>query len=135
MYRVMLVSHGELSKAILQSAEMICGEQPDVVTHCLYSEDSPESLKERLEATLDSWAGEDILVLTDIRSGTPFNVICSMMEHRAFRHIGGMNLAMVIEALLSSEFASTEEIAADLLAGFPDSVLDVNAFLAELGNE
>lgn len=135
MYRVMLVSHGELSKAILESAEMICGAQPDVVTHCLYSEDSPESLKERLEATLDSWAGEDILVLTDIRSGTPFNVICSMMEHRAFRHISGMNLAMVIEALLSSEFASTEEIAADLLAGFPDSVLDVNAFLAELGNE
>lgn len=135
MYRVMLVSHGELSKAILQSAEMICGEQPDVVTHCLYSEDSPESLKERLEATLDSWAGEDILVLTDIRSGTPFNVICSMMEHRVFRHISGMNLAMVIEALLSSEFATTEEIAADLLDGFPDSILDVNDFLAQLGEE
>lgn len=135
MYRVMLVSHGELSKAILGSAEMICGSQPDAVTHCLYEEDSPESLKERLEATLDSWEGEDILVLTDIRSGTPFNVVCSMMQDRKFRHISGMNLAMVIEALLSSEFATTDEIAADLQAGFADTVLDVNDFLAQLGDE
>lgn len=135
MYRVMLVSHGELSKAILASAEMISGPQPDAVTHCLYEEDSPESLKERLEATLDSWEGEDILVLTDIRSGTPFNVVCSMMQYRKFRHISGMNLAMVIEALLSSEFATTDEIAADLKAGFADTVLDVNDFLAQLGEE
>lgn len=135
MYRVMLVSHGELSKAMLASAEMICGPQPDVVAHCLYSEDSPESLKERIVETLDKWDGEDILVLTDIRSGTPFNVICSMMEHRNFRHISGVNLAMVIEALLSSEFATTEEIAEDLKAGFSETVLDVNAFLAQLGDE
>jgi len=131
----MLVSHGELSKALLASAEMICGPQPDAVTHCLYSEDSPESLKERLEATLDSWAGEDVLVMTDIRSGTPFNVVCSMMQHRAFRHISGVNLAMVIEALLSSEFASSDEIAEDLQAGFSETMLDVNAFLAQLGDE
>ena len=135
MYRVMLVSHGELSKAILASAEMICGSQPDAVTHCLYEEDGPESLRERIVATLDSWEGEDILVLTDIRSGTPFNVLCSLMEHRKFRHISGMNLAMVIEALLSSEFATSDEIAADLKAGFPDSILDVNDFLAQLGEE
>ena len=135
MYRIMLVSHGELSKAILNSAEMICGSQPDVVAHCLYEEDGPESLKERIVATLDSWEDQDILILTDIRSGTPVNVICSLMEHRTFRHISGMNLAMVIEALLSSEFATTEEIAADLLDGFPDSILDVNDFLAQLGEE
>ena len=135
MYRVMLVSHGELSKALLASAEMICGPQPDAVTHCLYSEDSPESLKERLEATLDSWEGEDVLVMTDIRSGTPFNVVCSMMQYRTFRHISGVNLAMVIEALLSSEFASSDEIAEDLQAGFAETMLDVNAFLAQLGDE
>lgn len=135
MYRVMLVSHGELSKAMLGSAEMICGPQPDVVTHCLYEEDSPESLKERLEVTLDSWEGEDILVLTDIRSGTPFNVVCSLMEHRRFRHISGMNLAMVIESLLSSEFSTADETARELQTSFADTILDVNDFLAQLGEK
>ena len=40
MFNVILISHGPLSKAILESAELICGKQEHVQTLGLYVEDS-----------------------------------------------------------------------------------------------
>lgn len=129
MFQVLIVSHGDLAKAMLESAEMICGVQADVTTFGLYPGDSPDGLREDIENTLCRLSGQDRLVLTDIRSGTPFNVVAGLMSQYGFRHISGINLAMLIEILMSRDEMTADEAADEVLKISSQTILDVNTLL------
>jgi PTS system mannose-specific IIA component len=129
MFRILLVSHGGLAAAMLKSAEMIVGSQEDVKTVCLFPEDAPESFRDRVTAVLEGWKAEDVLVLSDIRSGTPFNAAASLMQQYPFRHISGVNLAMLIEALMDRDDMSVEEAGNALMELSGQTILDVNTLL------
>jgi PTS system mannose-specific IIA component len=129
MFRVLLVSHGGLAMAMLKSAEMIAGSQKDVKTLCLFPEDAPESFRDRIAAVLEEWKAEDVLVLSDIRSGTPFNAVASLMQRYPFRHISGVNLAMLIEALMDRDDMSAEKAGNEIMKLSGQTVLDVNTLL------
>ena len=129
MFRILLVSHGALAAAMLESAEMIAGPQEGVKALCLSPEDAPESFRERVAAVLEEWKAEDVLVLSDIRSGTPFNAAGSLMQEYPFRHISGVNLAMLIEALMDRDDMSAREAGNEIMELSGQTVLDVNALL------
>ena len=129
MFRVLLISHGGLATAMLKSAEMIVGSQEDVKTLCLFPEDAPESFQDRIAAVLEEWKAEDVLVLSDIRSGTPFNAAANLMQQYPFRHISGVNLAMLIEALMDRDDMSAEEAGNALMELSGQTILDVNTML------
>ena len=130
MFDIILISHGPFSKAILESAELICGEQENVKTFGLYLGDSVDTFRDEVRAAIEeSLSHGDLLVLTDIQSGSPFNVTCSAMGDYKFRHITGMNLPMVIEALMSRDYMSCDELANSLMAVGAMSVVNVNKLL------
>lgn len=131
MLKLLLVSHGGLAQAMLQSAEMICGPQVDVEALGLFPGDSPDTLRDTVMDLLNRWSGQDVLVLTDIRSGTPFNTMASLMQAYPFRHISGVNLALLIEALMDRDDMSAEEVACELMAVSGQTILDVNLLLEQ----
>lgn len=131
MMKLLLVSHGSLAQAMLESAEMICGPQEDIQALGLFPGDSPDALKESIKETLDQWNGQDILVLTDIRSGTPFNTVASLMQSYPFRHISGVNLALLIEALMDRDDMCADEVANELMAVCSQTILDVNRLMEQ----
>ncbi|MCE5188532.1 MAG: PTS sugar transporter subunit IIA [Eubacteriales bacterium] len=131
MLKLLLVSHGGLAQAMLESAEMICGPQEDVRALGLFPGDSPDALRESVTEILDRWNGQDVLVLTDIRSGTPFNTMASLMQTYPFRHISGVNLALLIEALMDRDCMSADEVAGELMAVSGQTILDVNLLLEQ----
>lgn len=131
MMKLLLVSHGSLAQAMLESAEMICGPQEDIRALGLFPGDSPDALKESIKETLDQWNGQDILVLTDIRSGTPFNTVASLMQSYPFRHISGVNLALLIEALMDRDDMCADEVANELMAVCSQTILDVNRLMEQ----
>ena len=57
--------------------------------------------------------------------------------NRMIRTDAGSRLLEITEdgEVTGDEVVDVKEIAADLQAGFPDSILDVNDFLAQLGEE
>lgn len=130
MFDVILVSHGPLSKAMLESAEFICGKQDHVKTFGLYLGDSVDTFRDEVYAAIEeSLSRGDLIVLTDIQSGSPFNVTCAAMGSCTFHHITGMNLPMVIELLTSRDFMSASELAGILADIGSMSVVDVNKLL------
>lgn len=131
MMKLLLVSHGGLAQAMLESAEMICGPQEDIRALGLFPGDSPDALRESIKETLDQWNGQDILVLTDIRSGTPFNTVASLMQSYPFRHISGVNLALLIEALMDRDDMCADEVANELMAVCSQTILDVNRLMEQ----
>ncbi len=131
MLKLLFVSHGGLAQAMLESAEMICGPQEGVRTLGLFPGDSPDALREAVVQVLDQWSGQGVLVLTDIRSGTPFNTVASLMQSYPFRHISGVNLALLIEALMDRDGMCTEEVANELIANSNQTILDVNRLMEQ----
>ena len=100
-FRIVIAGPGTLPAAMLATAELICGEIPDLTAVGLASTETPDHYADSLRAAI----GHDhrpILVLADLLGGTPFNV-ASAIARRSPRLVcvAGVNLAMVVEAALS----------------------------------
>ena len=111
-FRILVASHGDLARALLSSAQLICGRADDVGAIGLHPDESPESFGERLRTEL----GDDpraVLVLTDLYGGTPHNVAAVVTRGARAFCISGVNLGLVIEAI-----TTTDELDEALVARF-----------------
>lgn len=129
--KFILVSHGDLAKSMLGSAQMIVGEQEDVQAFGLYPQDDIGSLKEQIKKAVDEMGGEEIICFTDLFSGSPFNAVVSLMGEYPIRHITGMNLPMVLEAFMlrMNESMTREEVCLKLTSQATETFIDVNSYL------
>jgi PTS system mannose-specific IIA component len=102
---VVVVTHGQLSTELVNSAEMIVGDLPQFVAVSIGWHDDVEHAKEeigRAIARVQASAGgtdEDpagVLVLTDMFGGTPANLAVTFVS-RHVEVITGVNLPMLIK--------------------------------------
>ena len=130
MTKILFVSHGDLSRAMISSAEMIAGSQGKAIEAIgLYVNENPELLEQKIRDFLNDNRGEEILVFTDLVSGTPFNVVGSLMQEYSFGHMSGINLGLLLEALLLREEMTVQQLLDHLTEAFPSSVMNVNALI------
>jgi len=115
MVGIILASHGEFAKGILQSGTMIFGEQENVQAVTLMPSEGPDDVKAKMKDAIASFDNQDeVLFLVDLWGGTPFNQANSLFEEHKDKWaiVAGMNLPMVIEAFASrSSMESAQEIA------------------------
>lgn len=130
--KIVLVSHGPFSRGLMESVQMVLGEQESLSAHCLMPEETPAALSERLEAELKGEGGEDVLFLTDLYHGSPFNVVVSLMRDYKFHHITGINLPLLIDAIMSRNGGlPTKEVCSRLVELAPGTIMDVNELLKD----
>ena len=132
MTTIFLVSHGGIAAALVDGAQMIAGEQQNIRTFGLLPGESPDNLREQLREALEEERENEVLLFTDIRSGTPFNAAVSLMEEYGFRHISGVNLALLLEALMGREEMGLGELCDSLMQMSPMTILDVNSLLGQV---
>lgn len=133
MFEVIIVTHGTLAAALLQTAQLIVGEKSGVQTFGFELGDSIDKLADDVENAVSAALEKgDVLVITDLKSGSPFNVTVRSMCNHQFRHITGVNLSMLIEVLGSREFMSLEETVESAMEAGKEAVLDINKYLEEL---
>lgn len=101
--RIVVVGHGELPEALLSAARMIGGELPDVDAVGLSPQLSPEGYRPLLAAALDRTNGP-VLVLSDLRGGTPDNVARLLAGRRPNTVVvSNASLAMLLELALGAQ--------------------------------
>ena len=92
---IVLVGHGSLPEAMRASVEMIVGKRDDIHTACLDPNDGKEDLDRKL-AALEG-------VLADLMGGSPCTAALELYAADAcVSVVSGMNLAMVISAVMES---------------------------------
>jgi PTS system mannose-specific IIA component len=99
MVGIIAISHGSYAKALINSVEMIHGKQKKISTICLEGNNSIESLKEKIDITIEELNVEEILILVDILGGTPYNAACLFMDRKNINVITGMNMPMIVEII------------------------------------
>ena len=126
MVGIILASHGEFAKGILQSGTMIFGEQKNVSAVTLMPSEGPDDIKAKIKDAVSSFDNQDeVLILVDLWGGTPFNQANVLFEEHKDKWaiVSGMNLPMVIEAYgLRLSMESAQEIAANILKSAKEGV-------------
>lgn len=126
MVGIILASHGEFAKGILQSSEMIFGKQENVKAVMLMPSEGPNDLKAKMKDAVASFDNQDeVLILADLWGGTPFNQANGLFEEHKHKWaiVSGMNLPMLIEAYGARlSMKSSQEIAACILKSAKDGI-------------
>lgn len=74
--KIIAVSHGRFSEGLVDSVQMLAGEQKDLVYYGLFPEETVDDLREKLRAELEATPEDmEVLFLSDVFHGSPFNTI------------------------------------------------------------
>jgi PTS system mannose-specific IIA component len=104
MIGIVLVTHGSLGEALVQSMKIILGEQAQVEALSLMVEDDITVANKRLgEAVEKADEGDGVLILTDMLGGTPSNLSLALLGKPEIEVISGVNLPMLLKATQSRQ--------------------------------
>lgn len=120
MVGIILASHGDFAKGILQSGEMIFGVQQDVKAVTLQPSEGPDDIRAKMEEAITTFENpEQVLFLVDLWGGTPFNQTNGLINGHedTWAVVTGLNLPMLIEAFASRMSMETAHEIATHVAG------------------
>lgn len=103
MYEILVVSHSTLCKGFNKAVDMILGKETSV-EYLELDDEGIELFHKRLKEKIKILKGENkgILILADLFGGSPFNrALCEASEDEEIEVIAGVNLPMVIEAIMN----------------------------------
>ena len=132
--KVIVVSHGSYARGLVDTVQMIAGKQEDLEEFGLEPEESVDTLKEKIRQSIEQASQEEeILILTDIFYGSPFNTVISLMPEYDLYHVTGINLPLMMEVIMGRISGKhAEEICKELLKAAPDTVRDVRELYKEV---
>lgn len=135
--RIVLVSHGEQSKGMLNSVQMLLGPQENIIAYSLYPEQTVDDLAQLLRAEVETYGAENIIFMSELKLGSPFNAVVSLTRDYDIYHISGTNLATLMTVVMErdDENITAEEICAAAMETAMDSIVDVRKMLNEESEE
>ena len=104
MVGIVIVTHGNMAHGILESMQMITGEQAQVVPIILEEDKSPEDLSELIKHAIKQVDnGNGVLIMVDLFGATPFNVSARlyMESDHSLEVVTGLNLPMLVETVIT----------------------------------
>ncbi|MBO0471557.1 PTS fructose transporter subunit IIA [Enterococcus sp. DIV0242_7C1] len=112
--KLILMSHGNMAKETFASTQMIVGDLANAEIVSMKAEDGLSGTQAKLQAILQKNGDVSTIIIADLKGGTPCNVaMMAMGTYPQLRVVSGLNLAMVIEASVSS-LENVDELAAYL---------------------
>ncbi len=97
MIKTLILTHGALGYELLAAARHISGEMPEFEALCLAWEDSFDVAHGKVADHFAKLAPEtEVLILTDIFGGTPYNVAVTFYDPGRVEVVTGVNLPMVV---------------------------------------
>lgn len=111
MVGILIATHGDFATGLLSAVELIAGKQEKIETIGLHHGDGIEEFEEKVNIALDTLdEGDGVIVFVDILGGTPSNVIFRSLARKKFKAIAGVNMAMVVQAVMMREEMTEEEV-------------------------
>ncbi|MFR6673968.1 MAG: PTS sugar transporter subunit IIA [Enterococcus avium] len=120
---ILILTHNGWGLELLKSVQMIVGEISNVHEVALNAEDSLPEYLERVKTQIEQleWQ-ENLLILTDIKGGTPSNVALRLSKDYKVVAISGLCASMLLEAVMKQEAGGfTRGIAQEIHKAVVDS--------------
>ena len=128
MIGILLITHGELGKSLIECAIHVLGEKPvfleslSIKNDCVH-EHMLGQMSERINL-LDQ--GDGVLILTDIFGATPCNIITKIIKPGKVSAIAGVNLSMLIRSI-SYRHEHFDALIAKAIEGAQDGIIHIQS--------
>ena len=134
MVDFVIVTHGTLAPSLLESAQMLVGDQEGVDTLTLSLGESIDEFRDQVAKTLDVAAerGNEVMVISDMLAGSPFNCVCAASEKHSFEHLTGVNFPLLLEMLSLRADSSAHQLVELAIEQAPETVLDARKYFEEV---
>ena len=99
---LIIATHASLAKGFVETMKFFC--EPDCTVHtlCAFSEEGNPQVW--IEETLESIpASDNLIVMTDLLSGSVNKLFATYLQDRTFHLIAGINLALLLELAMTKE--------------------------------
>ncbi|MBR3654701.1 MAG: hypothetical protein IKN62_04615 [Elusimicrobia bacterium] len=134
MINILILSHCELTKELIKTAEVIAGKQENLfyIDQDIKNENLA-SLQIKISEILQKINNEKgTLVLTDMLGGTPCNASVLLTKKYNLEVLTGVNLPMILSSIFASKTAQTAKDLADkVLADGKKSIVNAKQLLME----
>jgi len=99
MIAIIVGTHGNLSRELIRTCEMIIGMRENIAAVTLDSGESADDLVEKYKNAVKKLDAKDgVLFITDLFGGSPYNAACKIaMENDNIGVVAGVNLSMALE--------------------------------------
>ena len=133
---VILISHGHYSKYALESAEMIIGKQENCEVISVTEEKDLDNVITELEGVYAKFKNEKgVIILTDIRGGTPSNAAASLLVREpGILALSGFNMPLLLE-LFTNRDLEIDGLKQCMYEAFSESLVDLREETAGLYDE
>lgn len=130
MLNIIVATHGNFAKGILDSIKLICGEQKNMTYFCAYVDGDMENgeteITSKLIELLDSFPKDDeIVVLVDLLGGSVCNEFIKLTGHRPFHLIAGLNLGLLMQFVFAPDDLTLDKIE-EIINNARESIVYVN---------
>ena len=128
MISILIITHGELGKSLIECATHVLGDKPlfleslSIENDCTH-ESMFKQISERINL-LDQ--GNGVLILTDIFGATPCNIITKIIKPGKVSAIAGVNLSMLIRTI-SYRNESFDSLISKAIQGAQDGIIHIKA--------
>ena len=112
MIGALVVTHGQLGRELVASAEMIVGDISRIHAVSIGWHDDVNNVRKYVEKLVGEMdAGTGVLILTDMFGGTPANIAFSLHVPGRIDIVTGVNLPMIIKIVTQKEGDTLENLA------------------------
>ena len=116
MTGIVIATHCQLGKALIEAAEFILGKQVDgVVSVSIDLNENPEKLLKKISKGIKEVnQNKGIIILTDMFGGTPSNLSYTFLDEERIEVLSGANLPILLKALSIRDEMNVSDIAKTL---------------------
>lgn len=128
MISILLITHGELGKSLIECATHVLGDKPLFLESLSIENDcTHESMFKQISEKINLLdQGDGVLILTDIFGATPCNIITKIIKPGKVSAIAGVNLPMLIRTL-SYRDEPFDSLISKAIQGAQDGIIHIQA--------
>jgi PTS system ascorbate-specific IIA component len=128
MISILLITHGELGKSLIECATHVLGDKPLFLESLSIENDcAQESMFKQISERINLLdQGDGVLILTDIFGATPCNIITKIIKLGKVSAIAGVNLSMLIRTI-SYRNESFDSLISKAIQGAQDGIIHIQA--------
>ena len=131
-----IVSHGQLGKEMIATAEMIVGKIDNITSVSIDVTSEVETSREQIRQAIKSVNnGAGVVIFTDMFGGTPSNISLSFLDDVNIEVITGVNLAMLLQLSTSSKEEPFQETVQSLKQRGQENIHIASEFLKQRGKK
>jgi len=128
MISILLITHGELGKSLIECATHVLGDKPLFLESLSIENDcTHESMFKQISEKINLLdQGDGVLILTDIFGATPCNIITKIIKPGKVSAIAGVNLSMLIRTI-NYRNEPFDSLISKAIQGAQDGIIHIQA--------